>query len=77
MKGITHLDDVIDHGPASFRLIIDHDTGLLFGRIAAGLDNAGKPSKHRKDARRTASAVCLKRTAVMGAIESFRKRKTR
>ena len=28
-------------------MIIDHDTGLLFGRIAAGLDNGGRPSKHR------------------------------
>jgi len=28
-------------------LIIDPDTGLLFGRIAAGLDNTGRPAKHR------------------------------
>jgi predicted nucleic acid-binding protein len=28
-------------------LMIDRDTGLLFGRIAAGLDNGGKPSAHR------------------------------
>ena len=28
-------------------LIIDHDTGLLFGRISAELDTRGRPSKHR------------------------------
>jgi predicted nucleic acid-binding protein len=28
-------------------LIIDQDTGLLFGRIASGLDNGGRPSTHR------------------------------
>ncbi len=28
-------------------LMIDHETGLLFGRIAAELDNRGRPAKHR------------------------------